>query len=207
MTTPALHEHLPDAELWHLVRQGNETAYETVVRRHQALVCAVAYNACGNLTLSEDVAQETFWAAWRERTALAEPGRLRAWLCGIARRQVALFYRKQERHLRVRQAADALRASNGEGAGWLISREPPPAKLLESAELATLVRAALSELSDDYGQLLATRYLEDVSVERIADSEQSSPTAIRSKLARARAAFREAFVLVAGGESSHEHRE
>src|SRR5438876_4858567 len=87
MTALALteHDHTPDADLWQLVRQGSVPAFESLVRRHQSVVCAVAYNACGDLTLSEDVAQETFWAAWREPSALADPGRLRAWLCGIAR--------------------------------------------------------------------------------------------------------------------------
>ena len=46
---------------------------------------SVAYSACGNLALSEDVAQETFWTAWRQRASLEQPDRLGAWLCGIAR--------------------------------------------------------------------------------------------------------------------------
>src|SRR5437764_13806697 len=83
--TPIVAEHAPDSELWQCVRQGSAPAFEAVVRRHQSLVCAVAYSACGDLTLSEDVAQETFWAAWRGRATLAQPGSLRSWLCGIAR--------------------------------------------------------------------------------------------------------------------------
>ncbi len=47
--------------------------------------CAVAYSACGELSQSEDVAQETFWAAWRGRESLDQPDRLSSWLCGIAR--------------------------------------------------------------------------------------------------------------------------
>src|SRR5437588_10271675 len=97
-----LNEQMPDAELWGLVRQGSVAAYETVVRRHQSLVCALAYNACGDLALSEDVAQEAFWAAWRERASLAEPDRLRAWLCGIARN---IGHNKQRR---ASQAAESL---------------------------------------------------------------------------------------------------
>src|SRR5262245_21751576 len=74
-----------DSKLWQSVCLGNTPAFEVVVRRHQSLVCAVAYSACGNLALSEDIAQETFWTAWRERASLEQPDRLKAWLCGIAR--------------------------------------------------------------------------------------------------------------------------
>src|SRR3954467_15570680 len=85
MITPMRNDRLPDPELWQLVCQGNAEAFEMLVGRYQSLVSAVAYNVCGNVALSEDIAQETFWAAWRERPGLVEPARLRPWLCGIAR--------------------------------------------------------------------------------------------------------------------------
>ena len=97
MTTHSQTERAPDEELWALVRQGSVPAFEAVVRRYQSVVSAVAYNACGNLALSEDVAQETFWAAWRERAAIEQPGRLRAWLCGIARNLGKNAWRKATR--------------------------------------------------------------------------------------------------------------
>ncbi len=59
-----------DFELWQLVCQGSASAFEVLVRRYQSLVCSVAYSACGNLASSEDVAQETFWTAWRQRASL-----------------------------------------------------------------------------------------------------------------------------------------
>src|SRR5437764_14014984 len=105
--TLTLNESAPDADLWRLVRQGSVPAFETLVRRHQSAVCAVAYNACGDLALSEDVAQETFWAAWRGRAALADPGRLRAWLCGIARNLGKHARRREARAARPAAAADA----------------------------------------------------------------------------------------------------
>src|SRR6266566_4792952 len=74
-----------DSNLWRLVCGGSAPAFEVLVRRYQSLVCSVAYSACGNLALSEDVAQETFWTAWRQRASLDQPERLGAWLCGIAR--------------------------------------------------------------------------------------------------------------------------
>jgi DNA-directed RNA polymerase specialized sigma24 family protein len=57
-------------------------------------------------------------------------------------------------------------------------------------EEAALVRNTLAGLPDDYQSLLASRYLEDVSVEEIA----------RLKLARARQAFREAYLAGANHE-------
>ncbi len=83
MTPCTEHASDSDAKLWQLVLQGSASAFEVLVGRHQSLVSAVAYSACGNLALSEDVAQETFWTAWRQRGSLEQPGHLASWLCGI----------------------------------------------------------------------------------------------------------------------------
>jgi len=76
---------------------------------------------------------------------------------------------------------------------WLEGKEPTPPAALAAVELATLVRAALTALPTDYGMLLTARYLDGDSVTLIAQRERSSEVAVRSKLARARQAFREAF--------------
>ena len=78
-------EQPSDPELCDRVRRGSEDAFETLIRRHRGAVAAVVYAACGDLATSEDVAQETFWAAWRQRESPTPPAHLRAWLCGVAR--------------------------------------------------------------------------------------------------------------------------
>ena len=97
-----------DSNLWQLVCQGSTSAFEVLVRRHQSLVCAVAYSACGNLALSEDVAQETFWTAWRQRASLEQPDRLKAWLCGIARNLAKNARRKASRPVESAESLDVL---------------------------------------------------------------------------------------------------
>ena len=141
-----------------------------------------------------DVVQETFLAAARSaRTYDPARGPLRGWIVGIAKRQVALCYRKRERQDRIKAAAQWL-ASKGQGViRWLERRQETPPEALASAELATLVRAALSGLSADHEALLSARYLDGVPVDQLATQENTTVTAIRSKLARARRAFREVF--------------
>src|SRR6476659_7352679 len=85
MTAPTQHA---DAELVSQTLEGNRAGFEQIVGRYQSLICSIAYSATGSLSRSEDLAQETFIEAWRQLAALREPGRLRAWLCGIARNRV-----------------------------------------------------------------------------------------------------------------------
>src|SRR5579862_4197787 len=84
MISSAMTEH-PDIKLVFAIRAGDRNAFGKIIERYQSLVCSVAYSATGNLSLSEDVAQETFVAAWKQLNQLHEPEKLGAWLGGIAR--------------------------------------------------------------------------------------------------------------------------
>jgi RNA polymerase sigma-70 factor (ECF subfamily) len=139
-----------------------------------------------------DVVQETMMAAARS-AATFDPARgsLWPWLWGIAHNHVALHLRKQERRHRLTNAVNWLAASNGQPLRWLEGKEPSPPAALAAAELATLVRAALTALPTDYGLLLTARYLDGDTVALIAARERSSESAVRSKLARSREAFGE----------------
>src|SRR2546428_6788936 len=75
---------------------GDRDAFGRIVERYQSLVCSITYGATGSLSLSEDLAQETFVNAWRNLTGLRDASKLRAWLCGIARNLTNNFLRRRE---------------------------------------------------------------------------------------------------------------
>ena len=91
-----------------------------------------------------DIVQETFMAAARAgRQYDPEKGAVWFWLWGIARRQLALHYRKQQRQDRLRLAETWLANGNGRLQRWLDGHAEPPGSALEAGELAELVRATL----------------------------------------------------------------
>ena len=47
--------------------EGHREAFGCVVARYRSLICSLAYSATGRLSRSEDLAQETFVTAWKER--------------------------------------------------------------------------------------------------------------------------------------------
>ena len=141
-----------------------------------------------------DVVQETFLAAARSaRQFDASRGSPWMWLCGIARRQVALHYRNQRRHDRLRLETRELAVAGREAVRWLEDSAPGPGEMAMQGELAGLVRTVLAELPLDYEMLLTAKYFDGLSIDELAVQEGCSATAVRSKLARARRAFRDAF--------------
>lgn len=141
-----------------------------------------------------DVVQETFLAAARSaRNFDPNRGSLWVWLWAIANRQVALYYRKQKRDTVLVQSRRWWTLLDGEKLDWIDAKRDAPPDILQSRELATLVRYALSELSPEYQTLLLAKYVDSQPADRIAEQMSCSPVAIRSKLARARKAFQKAF--------------
>lgn len=185
MTIPVLNQHLPDSDLWRLVCQGDANAFEVLVGRYQSLVAAVAYNVCGNVALSEDVAQETFWAAWRERASLLQPDRLRPWLCGIARN---LGKNACGKAMRVAGPAATLDLN---AAAELATDEPGPVEDAVTREEESLVWETLEQIPDAYREPLILFYREDQSVAEVAATLELSEEAVRQRLSRGRGMLRD----------------
>lgn len=142
----------------------------------------------------EDIVQETFLAAARSaRNFEPDRGSLRGWLWTIAQRQVALYYRKQKSKTSLRQAQSWWAGLEGETSDWTDARADMPPDVLQSKELAALVRGALRQLTPEHQRLLLAKYVDNQPAGHIAEQMTCSEVAVRSKLARARKAFRKAF--------------
>ncbi len=157
----------------------------------------------GDSAAVADIVQETFLAAARSaRKFNPDRGTLWVWLWTIARRQVALYYRKQKPQIVLSRARQWWAGLDGEKFDWIDAKADMPPDILESQELAVLVRLALNELPGDYQTLLLAKYVDNQPAERIAGQMDCSETAVRSKLARARKAFRKAFKRITSSASN-----
>jgi RNA polymerase sigma factor (sigma-70 family) len=157
---------------------GDSAAFRRLVERHQGAVCAVAYSICGDLTRSEDIAQETFVAAWRQLERLEDPGKLRAWLCGIARNLARNAMRQAERTPTAR--AEAI----SDGAPTEIA---DPSDQAVRADEADLMWRALAGIPEIYREPMVLFYREDRSVEAVAEALEITEENARQRLARGRA--------------------
>jgi len=141
-----------------------------------------------------DVVQETFLTAARSAQNFnPRRGSLWIWLWTIARRQVALYYRRQKPMIALSQAQQWWTSLDGTTFDWIDAKAAIPPDMAQSQELAALVRYALSELPPDYQSLLLAKYVDKKPTKQIAERMKCSNVVIRSRLARARKAFRKAF--------------
>lgn len=173
-----------DAELVAQSLAGDRQAFGQIVARYQSLVCALAYSATGSRSHSEDLTQETFLAAWQKLRDLHEPGRLCAWLCGIARNVIHGDLRRLGR-----QPAHA--AATLDAAPELASAEPlPTAQAVSNEELAILWRE-VGRLPEIYREPLILFYRDHQSVEHVAAALALTPDAVMQRLSRGRRQLQE----------------
>jgi RNA polymerase sigma factor (sigma-70 family) len=173
-----------DAELVAESLAGGRDGFRQIVERHQTLVCSLAYCATGSLTQSEDLAQETFLAAWRQLAELREPSKLRPWLCGIARFVIGKELRRQGReHV---HAAEMLETVNE-----LAAPEPLPSERAISKEEQAILWHCVARIPEIYREALVLFYREQQSIERVAAALELSEDAVKQRLARGRKLLQE----------------
>jgi RNA polymerase sigma factor (sigma-70 family) len=173
-----------DAQLVESSLRGDTQAFGSLVERHQSLVCGLAYSACGNVHVSEDLAQETFIVAWRQLRTLREKANVRGWLCGIARHVINNFLRRQQRTPTAKAADldEVLDAS---------SNEPSPDEIAINEQETALLWRALQTLPENYREPMVLYYRQQESVAAVAESLGLSEDAVKQRLARGRAMLAE----------------
>jgi RNA polymerase sigma factor (sigma-70 family) len=162
-----------DAELLEASRRGEREAFGALVERYQAVVCAVSYSRIGDRALSEDVAQDTFLAAWRQLDQLRDVERLRAWLCGIARNLASKARRRRAREAPLEESPLPCDAAT-------------PFEQLSDTQSEQLVRDALHRVPEAYRDALVLYYREQRSVRQVAATLGISEAAALQRLSRGR---------------------
>lgn len=193
ISSPSTLDTATDAELVAFVCGARPDAFEAIVRRYQGLVCALAYSAVGDVRTSEDIAQETFVAAWKGIAGLREPEKLRSWLCGIARRQSMNSRRRASTEPAT--GADPLDAADAASA----ENDVTPAAVVADRDDAALVWRALAGMPETYREPLVLYYRQNRSVEDVAAALDLTPDAVKQRLSRGRERLKaEVAVLVEG---------
>lgn len=170
-----------DTKLVQACRSGDVRAFEVIVSRYQALVCAITYSAVGQRDISEELAQETFIQAWRKLDQLKEPGKFRSWLCSIARSIVCNHIRAQKRSPVVYGEIEDLPADK---------REHPEEQFVRQEE-EEMIRTALMQLPEEYREPLVLFYRQEQSTRQVAEMMGLEETTVRTRLHRGRQMLRE----------------
>jgi len=185
------------ADLESLRRRDPRAVERWFLEHSDALHTFVYYRVGRDDALAEDVVQETFLTALGRIEAF-DPGRgeMLPWLTYTARNCIRAALRRRGLRKSVGVTWDRIDARLARAFVELDSA-PLPDEVVERRETAELVQMALANIPERYRRALRNHYCRNRSLEEIAASEGSTPSAVKSLLHRGRLAFRAAFQAIA----------
>lgn len=173
-------------------KNGDLEAFELLVRRYESKVYTVAYRFLGNHADASDLAQETFLRLYQALPRFRGDSSFMTWLYHITANACRDEIRRQQRYHVV--SLDAETGNNGTQAiSQVPSRAPSPEEAAEQKEFNEVVQLCLNNLSEEHRLVLVMREIQDMSYEEIANVLKCSLGTVKSRLSRARQAFKEKF--------------
>lgn len=168
-----------DAELVARVRDGERDAFGELVQRHQQLIHRHAAGMGIDQDSCEDLVQDAFVRAWSRLDECRDPAHFRAWLFRIAR-NMCLDHLKNVRRATVRIGAVS------------------DAELVDGAasnpDIGHALRQALDALPTSQREAFLLKHDAGYTYDEIADLTDSSPSAVKMRVHRAREALRDCLV-------------
>jgi RNA polymerase sigma factor (sigma-70 family) len=208
-TVPPPEREETDWQLLAAAGSGNDAAFETLVRRHEARLLALCERVLGDREEARDAAQEVFLRVHRHAAAAEPRGELTTWLYRIAlnhclnrlrRRKIVKFF--------------SFERARGESEGEDLAFDPAESRPGAEEELLSRerwrrTRAAIDALPASQRAVLLLARFEGLSQREIASALGITEGAVESRLVRAMRRLREstaqesASAMVSGKGQDH----
>ncbi|MEG0023774.1 MAG: sigma-70 family RNA polymerase sigma factor [Akkermansia sp.] len=176
-----------DTQLMWRIREGDTHAMESLIRRHQDVVYATISGMLRKQGDIEDIAQQVFIRIWRSASTYEPSAKFKTWMFTILRNLVFNEMRRKRRKPVL--SSDALEEENG----MILSIDSAlsPDEAADQSELEQAVNQAIDELSPKEKLALQLRRYENMPYEEIATVLETSVSATKSILFRARNQLKE----------------
>ncbi|MHB8844944.1 MAG: RNA polymerase sigma factor [Nitrospirota bacterium] len=182
-----------DAALVASSQQGDLSAFETLVARHQKRMLNIAFRIVGEYDDACEVVQDVFVSAYRNIKGFRRESKFSTWLTTITVNLSRNRLKKLKiRHARVPISLDApIRTEDGEVMPDPPSKEPSVLDRLEKQDVKQKVQDCIKALEPDFREALVLRDMQDLSYDEIAAMLKIAAGTVKSRLFRARESVRD----------------
>ena len=172
-----------DAELVALARNGKKAAFSHLIKRYQTLALRVAQKMMSRNDIAQELMQEAFLQAYLSLDRLRDDSKFSSWLCGI----VINVCRSHIRHRKINFLSfEEIMGGIRVDGDIFRSATPSPIKVAQERELYNLVLEAVNSLSPKNRTTVLLFYFEQLTIYEISALLNSSVTAIKGRLHKAR---------------------
>src|SRR6187431_841113 len=160
--------------------QGDQQAWEQIVRQHWRKVCNVAYKFVAKHDEAEDLTQDIFLKIFKSLDTFDRRANFQTWLISISRNLCIDHYRsvRKERETIDRDvdANELTPAAPGQNAY----------QALEQRDRVELLRKAMAELPPTLREAVVKRDIQELSYQEIADQLHLPEGTVKSRINRGR---------------------
>jgi RNA polymerase sigma-70 factor (ECF subfamily) len=185
-----------DRRLVRRLRQGDQRAFEELVRLYQNRIFGLMLRMIGNRQEAEDLAQEVFITLHRAIGQYRGEGRFYTWLYRIAtntckNRIKYLRGRNFHRSVPVDETPEAHDPGEGSPVVRLQAQIAGPEAMTEGARLQAAIQHELAQLDPEHRLLIVLRDIQGLSYQEILTVTGLQEGTLKSRLHRARLALKE----------------
>ena len=181
---------LQSEELMARIAEGDDSAFEILVHRHQTSILNLIYRFIGDRTQAKDLAQEVFIRVWQAAKTYKPEAKFTTWLYRITA-NLCLNELKSSRRRKLFQFLRFGEDQENTIEGALVDASPSPEDLLLSREQSRRISDALQGLPENQRMALILKRYDGLSYQEIAKVIGCSVSAIESLLVRAKRSLQE----------------
>jgi RNA polymerase sigma-70 factor (ECF subfamily) len=185
-----MNDAIDEAGLVAALKQGEEWAFETVVRVYGGRLLAVARRYVRNEDDARDVLQSAYLSAFRAVRTFEGSSQLATWLHRIVVNTALMKIRTRRR--KPEESIEDLLPSfveDGHHVEQFADWTTPADVLIERGQTRKTVRCCIDQLPENHRTVLLLRDIEERSTQEVAEMLMLTPTAVKVRLHRARQAL------------------
>ena len=171
-----------DAQLIQRILQGDQEAFNPLIKKYQKGVHALAWRKIGDFHIAQEITQDAFLKAYRQLRTLKDPNAFGGWLYVIVARECLDWLRKNRIPMESLDTADSSEVDKVSYSQYVAEKQEEDA----DETRREVVKELLKKLPESERTVMTLHYLGEMTIKAISEFLGVSQNTVKSRLSRAR---------------------